>query len=280
MMSPRKSLNIYQSGNPNGIPVIFIHGGAGGVWNWMPTVRRLENISAYLPELPEHGSSRFLGPFSIHSTADEIIRMIREQIPGGKAHLVGLSVGGQVALDILARAPDIILNAVISGSLALPLPGYSLGIYSEAVMKMLYKLFIRPWRQNDRILRWMMKSMTGISETYFSEFKQNLQSITLSGWTHTMSEYYRYRLPHGIQSVQNPVLLVAGEHETVEVLPTHRLLHRVLPNNHSVILGSSQNWSAAREHNWSTTLPDLCARTVNAWIHQSTLPAELTPMAG
>ena len=124
-------MNVFQSGNPNGIPVIFIHGGAGGVWNWMPTVRRLENISAYLPELPEHGSSRFLGPFSIHSTADEIIRLIREEIPGGKAHLVGLSVGGQVALDILARAPDVILNAVVSGSLALPLPGYSLGIYSE-----------------------------------------------------------------------------------------------------------------------------------------------------
>jgi len=207
------SLNIFEYGNPHGTPLILIHGGAGGVWTWEETVKHLGEYRCLLPELPEHGSSQSSGPFSIRATAAQIIQYIRQQIPGGKAHIAGLSVGGQVAIEMLGLAPEAVLSAVVSGALAFPLPGYRLGLYSEAAMTLLYWLGVFPWKKNDAWIRLNMKTMSGMPESSFQAFKRNFQSLTRSGWAHAMSEFYRYRLPEGLETVETPVLLVAGVHE-------------------------------------------------------------------
>ncbi|MRR30936.1 alpha/beta hydrolase, partial [bacterium] len=265
-----------ESGDPAGQPVVLIHGGAGGVWTWNETVKYLQNYHCIMPELPEHGGSQANGKFSIVETAKEIIAGIRREIPEGAAHIVGLSVGGQIGLEILAQAPEVVMTAIISGALVIPVPGYRLGIFSATMMKLIYKIGIHPWKNNDVWIRLNMKSSAGMPDSSFAQFKHNFQSLTLSGWTNAMSEYYRYRTPAGLELANVPVLLVAGAHELVEAIPTNRVLRRILPNNRSVILGKNQKWSAASEHNWPVTQPQLCAQTIDAWVTQTPLPAELS----
>ena len=274
-MDEPKQLAIFESGDPGGQPVVLIHGGAGGVWTWNETVKYLQNYHCIMPELPEHGSSQANGKFSIVETAKEIIAGIKREIPGGAAHIVGLSVGGQISLEILVQAPEVVKTAIISGALVVPVPGYRLGIYSATMMKLIYKIGIHPWKNNDVWIRMNMKASAGMPDSSFAQFKHNFQSLTLSGWTNAMSEYYRYRIPTGLERAKVPVLLVAGAHEKVEAIPTNRTLARILPNNRSVILGKYQNWSAASEHNWSVTHPQLCAQTIDAWIHRTSLPEAL-----
>lgn len=276
MMEDPKRLAVFEYGDPAGTPVVLIHGGAGGVWTWNETVKRLPTYHCIMPELPEHGSSQTNGKFSIRATAERIIGGIKHESPAGSAHLVGLSVGGQIVLEIIARAPEVARSAVISGALVIPVPGYRLGIYSARMMQLIYKVGIRPWKNNDAWIRMNMKASAGIPDSFFSHFKQNFQSLTLSGWTNAMSEYYRYRVPDGLENANLPVLLVAGVHEKVEVIPTNRVLQKILPDSRSVILGRDQKWTAAQEHNWSVSLPDICASAIDAWITQSPLPDELT----
>lgn len=276
-MEAAPALTIYEYGDPAGPPILLVHGGAGGVWTWSAVVERLSAYRCLVPELPEHGGSQANGPFSIHATAAGLIDAVRSRVPGGRAHLVGLSVGGQIVVEMLARAPQLALSAVISGALALPLPGYRLGVYSETVMSLIYWLGVRPWRNNDPWIRLNMKLSSGIPPAFFPAFKQNFQSLTLDGWRHAMSEFYRYRLPAGLEQVTAPVLLVAGAHETADAQPTNRLLHGLLPNSRSVLVGADDHLSAAAEHNWSLSLPDLCAQTVAAWVNQTALPAGLSP---
>jgi pimeloyl-ACP methyl ester carboxylesterase len=270
MKSPN-SLNVFEYGNQSGDPIIFIHGGAGGVWTWHDTIERLPEYHCILPELPEHGSSQDIGPFSIHDTAKRIIRYIEENNIEGP-HLVGLSVGGQVVIEMLALAPGLIKSAVMSGALAIPIAGYKLGIYSETVMSLLYYVGVLPWKKNDSWIRLNMKTSAGMPDSSFEHFKRNFQSLSLNGWKHAMSEYYRYRLPAGLEKANIPVLLIAGAHEKIDVQPTNKLLTNILPLYKSVVLGNDQQWSAAQEHNWSVTLPEICAATIQAWITQSDLP--------
>lgn len=262
-------------GDPRAVPIVLIHGGAGGAWTWQDTVKSLGDFYCLLPELPEHGRNQANGRFTVELAALQIIRLIRERIPGGRAHVVGLSVGGQVAVEMLARAPETLLSAVVSGAQLLPVPGYRLGIYSEAAMSLVYWLGIAPWKQNDAWIRLNMRASTGIPDAYYDVFKRNFQGLTRGGWAHVMSENYRYRAPAGLEGADVPVLLVGGPHETVDILPTNRLLKSLLPRSRSVLVGQGCGWSAAQEHNWPLNAPALCAAMVRAWVSGQALPAGL-----
>lgn len=265
----------YQYGNPQGTPLVLIHGGAGGAWAWDETVKFLGDFNCLLPELPEHGRNQSNGRFTVESAAESMLRFIQEQVPGGKAHVCGLSVGGQVLVEMLARAPEVVLSAVISGAQLLPVPGYRLGIYSETAMALVYWLGIRPWKHNDAWIRWNMRTSAGIPDRHFESFKRNFQSLTRDGWAHVMSENYTYRAPAGLEKVSVPVLLIAGPHETADIQPTNRLLKSLFPNSRSVLVGVERGWSAAQEHNWPFTDPELCAAALRAWALGQLLPTGL-----
>lgn len=274
-MNPPLLPTFYEYGNPQGLALVLIHGGAGGAWAWDETVKFLGDFHCLLPELPEHGRNQSNGRFTVESAAESMLRFIQERIPGGKAHVCGLSVGGQVLVEMLARAPETVLSAVVSGAQLLPVPGYRLGIYSESAMSLVYWLGIAPWKHNDSWIRWNMRTSTGIPETYFDAFKRNFQELTRASWAHVMSENYSYRAPAGLEKVTVPVLLIAGPHETADILPTNRLLRTLLPNSRSVLVGQGRNWSAAQEHNWPFNDPELCAATLRAWALGLPLPPGL-----
>ena len=274
-MNPPILPTFYEYGNPQGLPLVLIHGGAGGTWAWDETVKFLGDFNCLLPELPEHGRNQSNGRFTVVSAAESILRFIQERVPGGKAHVCGLSVGGQVLVEMLARAPETVLSAVISGAQLLPVPGYRLGIYSETAMSLVYWLGIAPWKHNDAWIRWNMRTSTGIPDRYFEPFKSNFQALTRDGWAHVMSENYSYRAPAGLEKANLPVLLIAGPHEAIDILPTNRLLKSLLPNSRSVLVGQGKDWSAAREHNWPFTDPELCAATLQAWALGQSLPPGL-----
>ncbi len=271
-MNTTKSVKIIERGNPQGIPLVLIHGGAGGVWTWDETVNFLSDFRCLIPELPEHGSSQSNGPFTIETAAQGIVQSIQEWAPSGKAHVFGLSVGGQIVVEMLAREPAFWASAIISGAQVLPVPGYRLGIYSEQAMALVYWLGIHPWKKNDAWIRWNMRASAGIPDRYFAAFKQNFQGLTRDSWAHVMGENYRYRAPTGLEKANLPVLLIAGVHETIEIQPTNRFLHRLLPNNRSVLLRLGDGAKVSQEHNWPFNAPELCARVIRAWVNGMPLP--------
>lgn len=274
-MNPSVLPTFFEYGDPQGLPLVLIHGGGGGVWTWDEVVPLLSDFHCLLPELPEHGGNHQNGRFSVQSAALGIQKLIRERTPHGKAHVFGLSVGGQVAVELLARAPESVLSAVVSGAQLLPVPGDRLGIYSEAAMSLVYWLGIAPWKRNDAWIRWNMRVSAGIPERYFPQFKRNFQNLSRASWAHVMSANYAYRAPAGLEKANPPVLLIAGPHETVDIQPTNRLLRQVLPRSRAVLVGQGRAWSAPQEHNWPFNTPQLCADTLRAWVTQQPLPAEL-----
>lgn len=253
----------------------MIHGGGGGVWSWDEVVKYLNDFRILMPELPEHGSSQNTGPFTIGSAAESIVQMIGAHVPGGKAHVFGLSVGGQIVVEMLARAPEAMLSAIVSGAQLLPIPGYNLGIYSEQAMATIYWLFIHPWKSWDAWIRFNMRTSAGIPDTYFRQFKQNFQNLTRNSWAHVMSDNYRYRTPMGLGNANLPVLLIAGPREKIDIQPSNRLLGRVLPNCRQVLLSNTRGWSTPKEHNWVFSAPELCAQVIRAWAGNQPLPAGL-----
>jgi pimeloyl-ACP methyl ester carboxylesterase len=269
---------IHETGKQDSTPILFIHGAAGGAWCWRDVVRLLPDFYCIAPDMPEHGDSRDNKPFTIDSTTDQLLELMRSLSPGKKVNVVGLSVGAQIAVEMLSKAPENISTAIVSGAQGIELPGYRLGIYSEFAMALIYTLGIKPWKNNDRWIRWNMRQSAGIPENFFAEFKKNFQELTRDSWSRPMAENYRFRIPQGIQFVDPPVLLVGGDKETADVLPTIEKLLSMIPGSQAALIGNHPEWTAPQQHNWPLNDPVLFSKMVREWVTRQEITEGLVPL--
>lgn len=100
--------------------IILLHGGGLSWWNYRETAELLKReYHIILPILDGHaGSDR---PFTtIEDNASEIITFIDEELSGSVLMIGGLSLGGQVLLEILSRRRDICSHALIESASVIP----------------------------------------------------------------------------------------------------------------------------------------------------------------
>lgn len=80
---------------------MFLHGlGLSGAM-WQPQFQCLPDYYCLAPDLPEHGNSANIGPFSLKDASRRMADVIRQSTSTGCAHVVGLSMGGAVAMRML-----------------------------------------------------------------------------------------------------------------------------------------------------------------------------------
>ncbi|HEX5241291.1 MAG TPA: alpha/beta fold hydrolase [Candidatus Limnocylindrales bacterium] len=95
-------------------PIVFVHGAVSSRALWLPQVSRLrDRFRCVLVDLPGHGSLADL-PFEL----DAAVEVVRAAIDaaGGRALVVGLSLGGYVSMAVAARHPERVRGLAIAGA--------------------------------------------------------------------------------------------------------------------------------------------------------------------
>ncbi|MFD6952124.1 hydrolase [Nocardiopsis sp. TSRI0078] len=102
-----------------GVPVVLVHGLRLSGSMWRPQVELLEaqGYTVVAPDLPGHGSRRG-EEFSLGGAVDAVLGAIDGV--GGRALLVGLSLGGFVSIAAAGAAPDRVAGLVAAGCTAKP----------------------------------------------------------------------------------------------------------------------------------------------------------------
>ena len=96
-------------------PIVFVHGALMGRSVWRPQVDALsDRYRCITVDLPGHGTQRS-DRFELDEAAAGVARAI-DEAAGGRAVLVGLSLGGYVAMTAAARHPEKVRGLVIAGS--------------------------------------------------------------------------------------------------------------------------------------------------------------------
>ena len=106
---------------PHGAPaIVFVHGTrlTGTMWAAQQGALSGEFRTIAI-DLPAHGA-RADEPFTLEGSADVVAAAIRDHAKGGRAVVVGLSLGGYVAMALAAREPGPIRGLVLSGATAEP----------------------------------------------------------------------------------------------------------------------------------------------------------------
>lgn len=268
-------LYLFEQGPENAETILFIHGGGGAGWMWRPQLERLSEYHCLAPDLPEQGNSVNEKPFSIDDSARRLADLIRTRAHQGKAHIVGLSEGAQIALALLAIAPERVDRAVISSALVRPIPGG--GMITPGMVAWSYRLFMAPLNKNEGWIRLNMKYAAGVPDAYYPEFRKSFQEMTESGFVNLMVENQRFRLPAGLERATAPALVVCGRGEYGAMRQSVRDIAAALPNGHGYEVHHPGKMSLAEQHNWNLTAPDLFTQMLRAWLTASPLPTEIVP---
>ncbi len=100
--------------------IVFVHGTRLTRNHWWPQLRRLsDRYRCIAIDLPGHGE-RSSEPFTMTAASDAVIAAIEAEVPSGRAVVVGMSLGGYVAIDAAERCPERVAGLVLAGCSAEP----------------------------------------------------------------------------------------------------------------------------------------------------------------
>lgn len=113
-------MNYIEYGKRNSKVIILLHGGGLSWWNYKEVAEILQtDYHVILPILDGHAGSdkQFT---TIEDNACEIIEFIKSQFAGSVLLLGGLSLGGQILLEVLSQCKDICKYAIVESALVIP----------------------------------------------------------------------------------------------------------------------------------------------------------------
>jgi len=230
-----------------GDPVVLIHGSGPGVTsyaNWRLVLPALaENFRVVAPDMVGFGFSERPAniEYGVQTWADQTVGLM-DTLELPKAHLVGNSFGGAIALRIAAQHPDRVGKLVLMGSMGVPFPiteglervwGYEPSF--ENMRKVLDVFAYSRDLVNDELaeVRYRGSIQPGFQESFAAMFPAPRQR-----WVEAMCtpEDEIRRLPHR-------TLIVHGREDQVIPLQTSLRLMELIDNADLSVFSHCGHWS-------------------------------------
>ena len=210
-------------GNQNPETVILLHGGGLSWWNYRDVAQLLsDRFHVVLPILDGHADCN--APFtSIEDNAARIIAHIDEHFGGKVLAIGGLSLGGQIAVEILTQRSDICRFALIESALVKP------SKLTHALIKptfgMSYGLI-----KHKRFAK-MQAAYLGIPQKLFDDYYRDTCKISKEDMIAFLESNSAYSIKPALRDAQAKVHIVFGSKEQSSIRTSGKLLNRMIPDS-------------------------------------------------
>ncbi|TMU84560.1 alpha/beta hydrolase [Bacillus sp. BHET2] len=219
---------------------VLLHGFLSSTFSFRRLTPLLkENYNVISIDLPPFGNSeknnRFI--YSYDNLANTVIDLL-DHLNVSNVHLTGHSMGGQIALNVMKKAPSLVEKGVLLCS-----SGYLKKMNWPVTMLShipFFHLYVKMWLTRSGV-RNNLENVVHDSkliddEMMFGYLKPFLEDDIFKALTRMIRDREGDLSANELRSIQTPCLLVWGEHDRVVPLSTGHKLKQDIPNSKLVVL--------------------------------------------
>ncbi|KAK4666523.1 hypothetical protein QC763_300960 [Podospora pseudopauciseta] len=260
-----------QPPSPAAPTLILLHGLTSSHLEWSLVIPHLQpHYHLLLVDLPAHSRSSSLPPpYTIPSMADQVASIIQSHARNSQAHVVGMSMGGFVTLNLARRYPSLCLSAFVSG--ATPLEGITRWLARNN-----WVLYYGFWLSNliitDGMYDWMCRVMD--MKEHRELRRETVRNVKWEVIRDVYGSIVEEFTVEGMAEVgQVRCLSVAGgKQDQVEV--TRRVGQVWKERGLTGRLGSRAFVVRGAVHAWDLQFPDVFAGGIRSWVERDELPVQ------
>lgn len=256
-------LRVLEAGDPEGAPLLFVHGGSVAGASWADLAARLPDHRCLLLDRPGCGLSEPLRPApslpGLAEVADELLAVVLDRLEVDRAAIVSNSMGGLFALRTAAARPDRV-RAVAHFGWALGAPVSALPLFMRVATHRVFTPLAARIPATRASVRAMLRA-TGLADAVDSG---RLPPVGID-WNvavqnHTDTRRHEYSLGNGaglraqmvalelppdlLAEIQAPVHIVFGTGDPFGTVTSMQALADALPN------GRLDVWDGAGHAAW------------------------------
>lgn len=226
----------YQDFNPNGAPlIVLLHGlGASGE-SWQLQIPALtgEGYRVIVPDMRGFGRSTYPGGRNNPNIMAKDLICLLQLLMLEKFHLVGISLGGTVALQLVLTRPDMVKSLVITNSFAKLRPKTFSTWFFYGIRLLLVHLIGIETQAN-----YVSKSLFPDPEQEIlrENFREQVNQSNPRGYRSTMRSLAFFDVSSKVGEIQAPTLVITGERDTVVPPASQVELAELIPGAQHIFL--------------------------------------------
>ena len=234
--------------------MVLIHGGGLSWWNYREVAKRLaERYHVVLPVLDGHADSD-ASFTTIEDNAARLISYIDAHFGGQVLLLGGLSLGGQIAVEMLSQRKDICRYALIESALVKP---------SKLTAAMIGPTFGMSYGLVKQ--RWFAKlqaAYLGIPKPLFDDYFRDTCAIGKADIIAFLKANSLYTIKPELSETTAKTKIVAGAKEQKSIRDSAKLLRDAIPEIRMEILPGLRHGDLSINH------PHRYVRMLTEWIRR------------
>ena len=229
-----------ESGQQNPHVIMLLHGGGLSWWNYREAAGLLaEDYHVILPVLDGHAGNDI--PFTtIEDNAARLISYIDNRFGGQILAIGGLSLGGQIAAEMLSQRPCICQYALIESALVKPskLTAAMVG----PAFGMSYGLVKQKWFAK------LQADYLGIPKPLFDDYFRDTCAIGKADMIAFLKANSLYTIKPELSETTAKAIIVAGAKEQKSIRESAKLLREAIPGSRMEILPGLRHGDLSINH--------------------------------
>ena len=202
--------------------MILLHGGGLSWWAFTDIIPILkQKYRVVTPIIDGHGDDGKTTFISIEESAQKLIQYIDTNCKGNVHALCGLSLGGQIIIEVLSRRVDIAKYAIIESAMVIP-PGRLTRLLAKS-SGMFYGLIQYKW-----FAKLQAKALY-INDNLFDRYYNDSKKMSKESLVNVSLSNAGYTIPDQFKDSKAKVMIVVGGRELNVMDQSARKLISILP---------------------------------------------------
>lgn len=241
-------MQFVEYGAENDKVILLLHGGGLAPWNYYKEADILkEHYHVVIPILDGHnGNDRDFT--TIEDNASSLIDHIDKKFGGHVLLIGGLSLGGQILVEMLSQRSNICEYAVIESALVLPMKITARLI--KPTFSMSYPLVKKQWFAK------LQFAFLHINPTFFDVYFRDSAAITKENMIRFLVANANYKIKSTLAGCRAKTLVFVGEKEQAIMKKSAQMIHQNISNSLLEIISGYRHGELSINH------PDMYAEKV------------------